>query len=117
MSAEEMVVSRDTSGHRPVVFNVIKKIFLVSVMAVLFGCSYFVSWDDISKPLIGHPLTEITKFESWRNPEKVWERQDGRTVYKYHLEKLDPSCVHYWVVDNQGIIVDYYFEGHCRPVG
>lgn len=81
------------------------------------GCSYFVSWDDLSVSLVGEPFSKITKFDSWKIPDEIKKLPDGKTEYKYHLKNLDPSCVHYWIVDEQGIIVDYHYDGRCRPIG
>lgn len=87
------------------------------VLVLLTGCSYFVSWDDISKNYIGHPLSEYEEFETWQKPDEIKTLPNGNKEYKYHLKKLDPSCVHYWVVDPQGIITDYHYDGRCRPIG
>ena len=92
----------------------------VTVLAValsVVACSYFVSWNDISEPLIGHPFSEITKFESWQHPDEVRTLLNGNKEYKYWLKKLDPTCIHYWIVDPQGIVVDYHYEGRCQPIG
>jgi len=55
--------------------------------------------------------------KTWGQPDRIDALGDGNKEYKYHLKKLDPSCVHYWIVDPQGIIVDYRYEGRCRPIG
>lgn len=88
-------------------------IFLFS-MLLLAGCSYFVSWDDVSKKYINRPVFE---FETWQNPDEIKTLPDGQQEYKYWLKKLDPSCIHYWIVDAEGIITDYRYEGRCRPIG
>lgn len=85
----------------------------LAVLTVLTGCSYFVSWNDVSKPLIGHPIHEIT--ELWGQPDGVLE-QGTKKIYRYDLKKLDPSCIHYWVVDEKGTIIDFYYKGYCRPI-
>ena len=92
-------------------------ILAAAVALSVSACSYFVSWNDISEPLIGHPFQEITEFESWRQPDEVKTLPNGDKEYKYHLKKIDPSCIHYWVVDPQGIIRGYHYEGRCRPIG
>ncbi len=81
----------------------------------LSGCSYFVSWDQSMEGGVGRPIDEITK--TWGEPDSIKDDDDGRKIYKYHLEKLDPSCIHYWVVGNDGVIIDFHYEGHCRPIG
>jgi len=94
-----------------------QKMYLLLVIVFFAGCSYFVSWDDVSKPFIGDPLSSLTKFKSWEKPDSIKTLPDGQKEYKYHLKKLDPSCVHYWIVDKEGIITGYRYTGYCRPVG
>ena len=84
---------------------------------LLAGCSYFVSWDDLSLNYIGQPISKDENFESWKTPDEVRTLPGGKKEYKYHLKKLDPSCIHYWIVNPQGIIVNYRYEGRCRPIG
>jgi hypothetical protein len=84
------------------------------IVVFLAGCSYFVSWDEVSQKYINRPVLE---FETWQNPDEVRTLPNGRREYKYHLKKLDPSCIHYWIVNPEGIIVDYRYEGRCRPIG
>ena len=115
MSAEEMTVSRDTFGRRPVGFNVIKKVFLVLAIAILFGCSYFVSWDDLGNSWVGHPIEEI--IDLWGKPDQVITTGNGQREYKYHRRQVDPSCVHYWIVNSQDVITGFHYEGRCRPIG
>ena len=78
------------------------------------SCSYFVSWDDMSQKYINRPVLE---FKTWQNPDEVRALPNGNKEYKYHLKKLDPSCIHYWIVNPDGLIVDYRYEGRCRPIG
>lgn len=82
---------------------------------LLIGCVFFSSWERSMRSWVGAPVSEFAELNG--NPDKTWVREDGKTVYKYHLEKIDPSCIHYWVVDDRGVIVDFYYEGYCRPVG
>lgn len=82
---------------------------------LLCSCAYFVSWGDVNKNSIGHPLSEIT--ENWDPPEKVTPLPGGGSEYMYRLKKLDPSCVHWWETDAQGIITGFRYEGYCRPIG
>jgi hypothetical protein len=79
------------------------------------ACSLFTSWSDVMMGWVGHPVEEIT--ELWGPPEKLWVREDGKSIYKYHAKDIDPSCFHYWIVNDQKVIVDFYYEGYCRPVG
>ena len=94
-----------------------RNIYLSIVVILFAGCSYFVSWDDVSKPFIGDLFLSITKFKSWKNPDEIKALPDGQKEYKYHLKELDPSCIHYWIVDKEGIIMGYRYTGYCRPIG
>lgn len=87
---------------------------LVVGLVLLTSCSYFVSWDDLSKKYLNRPVFE---FETWQNPDEVKNLPNGNKEYKYNLKKLDPTCIHYWIVSPQGIVVDYHYEGRCRPIG
>lgn len=79
------------------------------------ACSLFTSWSDVMNTWVGDPIERITSL--WGPPARVWTREDGMTIYRYDLKKLDPSCVHYWVVNDQKLIVNFYYEGYCRPIG
>lgn len=83
--------------------------------SALIGCAYFDSWEESNGGAVGRPWEEIAKL--WGPEDQTWIRDDGKTIYRYHLKRLDPSCVHYWVVDEQGVIVDFYYDGYCRPIG
>jgi len=85
--------------------------------ATLFvsACSYFVSWDDSVKGGVGRSIVDIQRI--WGVPDEIRELPNGDKEYKYWLKKLDPSCIHYWIVDPQGIIRNYRYAGRCRPIG
>lgn len=51
------------------------------------------------------------------SPSDVRQVDAATREYRYDLRKLDPSCVHYWLVDEHGIIVGYHYKGYCRPIG
>ena len=89
--------------------------YLLIIVILFSGCSYFVSWDDKSRVLIGEPITLYSVLNG--PPDEIIPLPDGQKEYKYHLKKLDPSCIHYWVVDERGIITGYRYQGYCRPVG
>ncbi|WP_444901922.1 hypothetical protein ACJJIG_01420 [Microbulbifer sp. SSSA007] len=89
--------------------------YLLLVVVLFVGCSYFVSWDDKSKVLIGEPITLYSDLNG--PPDEIKTLSDGQKEYKYHLKKLDPSCIHYWTVNQEGIITGYRYTGYCRPVG
>ncbi len=86
-------------------------------MAAVFmsACSYFVSWDESVKGGLGRSMVDLQR--TWGEPDEIRELPNGNKEYKYWLKKLDPSCVHYWIVDPQGIVVDYHYEGRCQPIG
>jgi len=92
-----------------------RNIYIFVVVILFAGCSYLSSWDDKSKVLIGEPITLYTNLNG--QPDEIIERSDGQKEYKYHLKKLDPSCVHYWIVNQEGIITGYRYTGYCRPIG
>ena len=82
---------------------------------LLSGCFYFVSWDESVQGGVGRPMENIKKI--WGNPDEITSLPDGQKEYKYHLKKLDPSCFHYWIVNEEGIITGYRYTGYCRPIG
>ena len=85
------------------------------LILVAGACSYFVSWDDSVKGGVGRSIVDLQ--QTWGEADAVRELSDGNKEYKYWLKKLDPSCVHYWIVDPHGIISGYHYEGRCRPIG
>ena len=96
-------------------YNVLTRYLIWACILISSACSYFVSWDEANRPSVGDPIDEIIKV--WGEPSKIWTRDDGMTIYEYDLKKLDPSCIHYWVVRKDKIIVDFYYTGYCRPIG
>lgn len=92
----------------------LRKSLIFSVLLVV-SCSYLSSWDDIGNSWVGSNISDIV--ELWGEPNSLKVHEDGVKVYKYHLNKLDPSCFHYWVVGENGIITDFYYEGYCSPIG
>ena len=85
------------------------------IIVVLAGCAYFVSWDESVSGGVGRPIADIKK--TWGAPDEIRDLTNGDKEYKYWLKKLDPSCVHYWIVGPDGIINGYHYEGRCRPIG
>ena len=84
-------------------------------MTLITACTYFVSWDDYGKSWIGHRIDEVVKLEG--PPDAITPLGNGGKEYKYHLKKIDPTCIHYWIIDPQGIIRGYHYKGRCRPIG
>jgi hypothetical protein len=89
--------------------------FVVLLIAFAIGCTYFTSWDNVMQRWVGLPISDYVEVEG--KPDQKWLREDGHTIYMYEFEGLDPSCVHYWVVDEGGVIVNFYYEGYCHPIG
>lgn len=85
------------------------------IVALLGACSYFVSWNDSVEGGVGRPIVDIQK--TWGAPDEIREVHKGEKEYVYRLKRLDPSCVHYWIVDQRGVITGYHYEGRCRPIG
>lgn len=93
-----------------------KKLYIFGLILILpIGCSYFVSWDEKSERSLGRPIHNYIRLNG--SPDSINPLPNGNKEYKYHLKKLDPTCIHYWIVNPQGIIVDYRYEGRCRPIG
>ena len=110
-----MTANQDTCGCLPVVIKRIKIYIFGLALVLLAGCSYFVSWDDAVKGGVGRPIDSRIKLDG--SPNAIINLPDGNREYKYHYKKIDTSCVHYWIVNPKGIIVDYRYEGRCRPIG
>lgn len=87
------------------------------ILLVLFsaGCALFKSYDDAMQSWVGKDFEEIQLI--WGAPHSGMRSADGETVYQYHREQIDPSCFHYWIVDQHEVIKDFYYEGECRSRG
>lgn len=88
---------------------------LLALVMLTVSCSYFVSWEDANKNAVGEHIKNITDI--WGPPNEVRTQSDGFSIWRYNLEEVDSSCVHYWIVNSEGIIIDFYHEGYCRPIG
>lgn len=108
-------VNQDICGCLLVVTNQSMFYIFGLALSLLVGCSYFVSWDDAVRGGVGRSIDSMIKLDGL--PNAIIPLSNGNKEYKYHFKKLDPSCIHYWIVDPQGIIVDYRYEGRCRPIG
>ena len=64
---------------------------------------------------IGHPISEIE--ELWGPATRKTKKNDGTIEYRFDRPKIDPSCVHYWLVDSRGTIIGMRYEGLCHPIG
>lgn len=92
------------------------KLYVVTMIIVLLaGCSYFVSWDEAVRGVVGRPIGSFIK--SYGPPNAIIPLPSGSNEYKYHMKKIDSSCVHYWVVNPKGVITGYRYTGRCRPIG
>ena len=87
---------------------------LLMLGILLVGCSYFVSWDDLAESWYGNSIQEI--IEANGEPESIRKLENGLFEYRYHLKKLDPSCVTFWIVNKEQIIVGHRYKGRCRPI-
>ena len=92
-----------------------KLVVLLITIVTTISCSYFVSWDDVSKPVIGSNITEVTK--TWGEPDEKRHISGEKIEYIYHLKDLDPTCHHTWIVNKNGVVDGYTYSGRCRPVG
>jgi len=93
----------------------VKEALTAILIFTSISCSYFVSWDDVSKPVVGHNISEVTK--KWGEPDEKKETASEKIEYIYHLEKLDPTCHHTWIVNKNGTVEGYKYSGRCRPIG
>jgi hypothetical protein len=89
--------------------------YLLITVIFFTGCSYFTSWDEQSERVLGQQIDLVIRLDG--QPDAITLLPDGQKEYKYHLKKLDPSCVHYWIVNEEGIIIGYRYTGYCRPIG
>ncbi|WP_299491922.1 hypothetical protein [uncultured Shewanella sp.] len=90
------------------------RIYYFILLVFLNGCAYFVSWDEQSQVLLGENIEVCIKLDG--PPDTVTILPHGNKEYKYHFKKLDPSCIHYWIVNKEGIITGYHYRGYCRPI-
>lgn len=84
---------------------------LLLFVLLMVGCA---SWDDVMDGWIGKPFARIQRL--WGEPDRAWKRTDGKMVYMYYVEDIDHSCVHYWVVNSEEVIVDSRHKGFCYPI-
>lgn len=91
-----------------------RKFALLCLTILIAGCSYFVSWEDASRPWIGESISRYIDFHG--QPTAVRELGGDVKEYKFALPKVDPRCVHYWIVNQVGVIVDFRYEGRCRVI-
>ena len=105
LDAPKLFVSRD----------VVKAMCLLILCFLTVSCAFLMSWDDKSELMVGQPSSIYVD----RNgpPDEVKELPDGTRELKYYLKGVDPSCIHYWIVDSHDTIVDYRYSGNCRPIG
>lgn len=84
-------------------------------LAVISACAHFVSWDDSSKSWVGQPISKFAKLNG--SATEVVPQGRGESEYRYDLPKLGSGCVHWWHVNNEGVIVGYRYQGSCRVIG
>ena len=92
-----------------------KAVSILMASVVVSACSYFVSWEDSVKGGVGRSIDSIVELDG--PPTAVITLPGGKKEYKYHFKKIDPTCIHYWIVNPQGVITGYRYEGRCRPIG
>lgn len=82
---------------------------LILTAASVTGC--FTTWDTSVSGGVGWPLEHVTK--GYPPPEEVVVLSDGNKEYKYHLSFVDKTCYQFWIVNDEDIVVDYRYTGHC----
>lgn len=88
---------------------------LLALTLLLSSCVFFASWDSMSKSWVGRPVERFIQLNG--APATVERQGPDLTVYRFDLPKIHSSCVHYWLVNDAGVIVDYRYTGWCRPIG
>lgn len=90
--------------------------FFSTILITIFlsGCVYFVSWSDVVGSWVGRDVAELTS--SWGEPDEI-EGKGNKKIYIYRLKGVDPTCIHYWFVDEKGTITGFKYKGRCRPIG
>ncbi len=94
--------------------KLIKTLCCGMVLSLMVGCSYFVSWEDNHDAWIGYPIGDYIKHNG--PPDEIKNLDNGKKEYKYWLKRIDPSCIHYWIIDSKGIITGYHYEGSCGVI-
>lgn len=82
--------------------------------AVLVAACATKNWNQVAQSWQGQPITVLAA--TWGPPDRVWERSDGLTAYRYDLAEIAPDCRHTWLVDAHGQVTNWYYEGGCKPV-
>ena len=95
-------------------FRKVKVLAQILILIGFTGCAYFASWDDLGESWVGNDMTDI--LDLWGEPDDVVSMDDGNKEYKYWLKDLDPTCVHYWIVNPQGTITGFRYEGWCQQI-
>lgn len=72
------------------------------------------NWQDVAVSWYHQPIG--VTVAAWGPPDRIWTRSDGLRAYKYDLDRVAPDCVHYWLVDDRGLIVNWYYKGGCKAV-
>lgn len=94
----------------------VRNVFVCGLALVgLAACSWFVSWEDAADGGVGRHIQSLIDLDG--PPTAIIQLPSGYKEYRYDFRKIDPSCVHFWLVDPNGIVVDYRYEGRCRPIG
>lgn len=81
---------------------------------VLFAACAATHWHDLAASWKGQPITVLAA--TWGPPDRVWQRSDGLTAYRYDLVEIAPDCRHTWLVDAHGRVTNWYYEGGCKAV-
>lgn len=62
--------------------------------------------------LVGHPITDYTRFEFASYPENIAAGEDVRVVDRRHLDATDEGWTHqdFWLFDDQIAVLQFYSD-------
>jgi hypothetical protein len=61
----------------------------------------------------GRPAAVLVK--EWGRPTSIKQLEERRLEYRYPRSDISPSCVHFWIMNEQNFVVGHRYEGECRP--
>lgn len=92
-------------------------ILTVTPLAVLAGCSLFISNSTFGESWTGSPIESLK--HQWGAPQGEIAHPDGSREIRYEMPKW--GCTYWFVSDPSGKIVSYRYKaealGTCKPIG
>lgn len=87
-------------------------VVLLAALSGLSACSSAPPRDNEMDRWFGHPATELVK--AWGPPKSIVKLEERRLEYKYPRPDIDPSCIHFWLMNRQGYVIAHRYEGRCE---